>query len=136
MFPKNTVVKFNLLIQSGFYFVAGINHFLNPQFYLPLIPEYIPWHEFVNIFSGIAEILLAIGILIKSTRKISSLLIMLMLIAFIPSHWYFIQIGSCIDSGLCVDPIIGWLRLLLIHPILILWAYSVFKLPINKKAPH
>jgi uncharacterized membrane protein len=116
--------------------VAGINHFLNPQFYLPLIPEYIPWHEFINIFSGIAEILLAIGILFKNTRKISSLLIMLMLIAFIPSHWYFIQIGSCIDGGLCVDPIIGWLRLLLIHPILILWAYSVYKLPINKKAPH
>lgn len=136
MFTWNNLLRFSLYFQSIFYFIAGINHFLNPKFYLPLIPEYIPWHDFINIFSGIAEILLAIGILFKSIRKISSLLIMLMLIAFIPSHWYFIQIGSCVDDGLCVDPIIGCLRLLLVHPILILWAYSVYQLPINKKAPH
>ena len=48
-----------------------------------------------------------------------------MLIAFIPSHIWFIEIGSCVEGGLCVDEWISWLRLLIIHPVLIYWAYWV-----------
>lgn len=112
---------------SAFYLVAGINHFIDPSSYYPLIPGYLPFPEFINIFSGIVEVALALGLLFPKYRKISSWAIILMLIAFIPSHIYFIQVGSCIPDGLCVPEWIGWVRLIVIHPLLIGWAFIYTK---------
>jgi len=112
---------------ATFYFLGGINHFLQPEFYLPLIPEYLPDKNFLNALAGIAEVVGAIGLLIPQTRKIAAWGIVAMLIAFIPSHVYFIQIGSCLEGGLCVSTWIGWVRLVLIHPVLIWWAYIYTK---------
>ena len=117
--------KLNLFLLSGFYVFAGVNHFINPQFYYGLIPDYVPFHELINVLSGIAEISLGIGVIFQKTRKWSSYLLVAMLISFIPAHVYFIQIGSCIEGGMCVAEWIGWVRLLFIHPLLIWWALSV-----------
>ncbi len=117
--------KISLFIQSFFYLAAVLNHFLNPGFYLGVIPEYIPAHPTVNLVAGISEILLGIGLLVSWTRKVSVYAIIFMLIAFIPSHVYFIQIGGCVEEGLCAPEWVGWVRLIIIHPLLILWAWSV-----------
>ena len=107
-----------------FYIVAGLNHFRDPDFYIPLIPDYFPFPTAINVISGIIEILLGIGLIFSRTRTISAYLIILMLISFIPSHVYFIQIGSCIEGGLCVPEWVGWVRLIIIHPLLIWWAWA------------
>lgn len=39
------------------FIVAGLNHFLNPRFYLRIMPPWLPAHDAVNKASGIAEIL-------------------------------------------------------------------------------
>lgn len=118
----------------GFYAFAGFNHFFDPKFYYDLIPPYLPFPEFINTFSGVIEIVFAVMHLFDRYRKLGSQLIIAMLIAFIPSHVYFIEIGSCIDGGLCVDAWIGWVRLVVIHPILIYWAYWVgFKYQVGSK---
>ena len=108
-----------------FYLVAGSYHFINPAFYEGLIPPYFPYPKTINWLSGVAEIVLALGVLSATYRKLTSKLIILMLLAFIPSHVYFIQIGSCDDGGLCVPAWVSWGRLIIIHPILIFWAYWV-----------
>lgn len=115
--------KISLYILCTFYVFGGINHFVNPDFYYKLIPDYLPWHITINIISGLAEIMLGIGMLFKQTRKISAYGIIAMLIAFIPSHVYFIQIGGCVEDGLCAPLWIGWVRLVIIHPILIGWVW-------------
>lgn len=107
----------------GFYLFAGSNHFIDPEFYYPLVPEYLPWPKTINWVSGIAEILLAIGLIFKSTRKLSSYLIIAMLIAFLPAHIYFIQVDGCLHEDLCVAVWVMWVRLLVVHPILLLWAW-------------
>lgn len=117
--------KTSAVVFGVFYVLAGINHFVNPSFYLPLIPESLPYPEAINVVSGLIEIVLGAGSLFMRTRKMSAILIILMLVAFIPSHVYFIQIGSCVEAGLCVSPWIAWLRILFIHPLLIFWAYKV-----------
>ncbi|MHA7131429.1 DoxX family protein [Algoriphagus namhaensis] len=116
-----------LYIMAFFYLVAGVNHFIKPEFYLPLIPDYMPDAALLNIISGVAEILGAIGLLIPATRKLAAWGIILMLVAFVPSHVYFIQIGSCVPDVLCVDEWIGWVRLIVIHPVLIYWAWIYTK---------
>lgn len=117
--------KSRLYLQVAFYLFAGANHFLNPEFYTGLIPEYLPFHHFINIASGVIEIVLALGLLFPVTRRFSGYGIILMLISFIPSHVYFIQIGGCIEDGLCTSLVVAWIRLVIVHPLLMIWAWSV-----------
>jgi len=119
------MIKILRLVLIGFYLSAGSYHFINPEFYFDLIPDYLPYPKFINYASGILEIVLAIGVAVPKYRKISVYGIIALLILFVPSHVFFIQIGSCIENGLCVSPWISWLRLLLIHPLLMLWAWVV-----------
>lgn len=121
----NTKVALRFLL-IVFYFVAGVNHFIHPEFYLPLIPSYLPNPEAINWISGVLEIVLAIGVTIPTYRKNAVLLIIVMLIAFIPSHVYFIQEGACMEStSLCTPLWVAWVRLFPIHPLLMLWAWYV-----------
>lgn len=119
------MIKFFRILLIGFYLIAGTNHFINPAFYLGLIPDYLPFPEFINYASGVVEVLLGIGVAIPRWRKVSVYGIIMLLILFIPSHVYFIQMGSCVDGGLCVSPWIAWIRLLIIHPVLMFWAWKV-----------
>jgi uncharacterized membrane protein len=106
-----------------FYIAAGLNHFIQPNFYLPLIPPYLPFHGAINIISGVIEISFGLLLISTTTRKFAAYGIVLMLIAFIPTHVYFIQLNSCVGE-LCVSPWVGWVRLIVIHPILLFWAWS------------
>lgn len=106
-----------------FYLFAGYNHFINPTFYLPLIPPYLgQWSVELNLLAGIVELILGILLIPKITRKWAAWGIVLMLIAFIPSHIYFIQRGYFSLGSFTMTPIISWVRLILVQPLLILWA--------------
>lgn len=108
----------------AFYVLAGINHFINPDFYLPLIPPYFENIVLVNVLAGVVEIGLGLLVIPAKTRKWGVLGIIALLIAFIPSHVYFIQIGGCVEAGLCVPAWVAWIRLLVIHPMLMYWAWQ------------
>lgn len=111
---------------AAFFILAGANHFIMPDFYYPLIPDYIPASKFwVNTLVGISEMLSGVCLLIAPLRRWAVWGIIALLIAFIPSHVYFIQVGSCVEGGLCVPPWVAWVRLLLVHPLLIFWAWYV-----------
>lgn len=109
---------------TAFYAVAGLNHFVSPEFYLPLIPDYFPYPQSINVLAGFVELGLAASLFFERTRVWGAYLIIAMLVAFIPSHVFFIQEGSCLGA-LCVPAWIGWARLLVVHPFLMVWAYSV-----------
>lgn len=119
------MIKYLRYLLIGFYLFAGSYHFINPEFYGGLIPDYLLFPEFINYASGVLEIVLAVGVAIPKYRKISVYGIIVMLVLFVPSHVYFIQIGSCVENGLCVSPWIAWLRLIIIHPLLLFWAWVV-----------
>jgi len=112
---------------AAFFTLAGLNHFVMPTFYYSLIPNYLPYPKVINLLAGIAEMVLGVGLLIAPFRQWAVWGIIAMLIAFIPSHVYFIQIGGCTTNGLCVPLWVAWVRLLLIHPLLIAWAWYVRK---------
>jgi uncharacterized membrane protein len=121
------LMKFLRIVLIGFYTFAGSYHFINPEFYLDLIPDYLPYHNFINYVSGTLEMILAIGVALPKTRVLAVKGIIFLLILFIPSHVYFIEVGSCVESAFCIAPWIAWIRLLIIHPLLIIWAWVVRK---------
>ena len=107
-----------------FYLFAGYNHFATPSFYLPIIPPYLAsWAKEINIVSGVAEIILALLLIPKTTRSLAVKGIIIMLIAFIPSHVYFIQKGNFTLGSFTITPLLSNLRLLVGQPILILWVW-------------
>jgi uncharacterized membrane protein len=121
---KKYLPKITVYLLGIFFILGGVNHFINPDFYLPLIPDYIPYHSLFNYASGVGEILAGIAVLIPSTRKLGCNAILFLLIAFLPAHIYFIQKGGCLSDALCVPAWVAWVRLIVIHPILIYWAYK------------
>ena len=125
---KRIVKRMAKYVMASFYFLAGLNHFVQAEFYLPLIPDYFPEKEIINILSGIIEVLGATALLIPKSQKAGAWAIVAMLVAFIPSHIYFIQIGSCVENGLCTPEFVAWIRLVIIHPLLIWWAFIYTKL--------
>jgi len=124
---ETILINFLRILIIGFYAFAGSYHFINPEFYSDLIPNYLPYPNFINYASGFFEILLAVGVAIPKTRLLAVKSIIVLLILFIPSHVYFIQVGSCVESAFCVAPWIAWIRLLVVHPLLILWAWAIRK---------
>ena len=122
--------EWSLALQVIFYSAAGLNHFRMPGFYYPLVPDYLPNPMLINAASGGAELLLAVLLALPATRRIGAMGILVMLIAFIPSHVWFIQQGGCLDpQGLCVPLWVAWLRLLVVHPLLLAWAGWHFRRP-------
>ena len=65
---------------------------------------------------------LGTGLLFSITRKWAADGIVFLLLAFIPAHIYHIQMNGCLP-GLCFPPWVVWVRLLVLHPILIAWAW-------------
>ncbi len=73
-------------LMSTIYILAGAFHFITPKIYLRIIPDYIPWHKFMVVLSGIVEILLGLLLVFEATRNIAAYAIILMLIVFLPVH--------------------------------------------------
>ena len=116
--------KASLFLLITFYFFAGLNHFLEPEFYLPLIPNYLIFPELLNYLSGAIEIVLAIALVFLITRKLAVYGILILLFLFVPDQLYFIAQGNCFNDNFCLPSWVSWLRLLLIHPLLLYWAWS------------
>jgi uncharacterized membrane protein len=102
-----------------------------PDFYLPLIPYDHPDKFTLNIMAGLVELGLAVGLVFKKSRKYATYGILGLLAIFIPVHVAFIREGSCFEGYFCIPSWLAHLRLWVIHPILIYWAWSQRKNPIS-----
>lgn len=68
---------------------AGITHFLNPTFFDAIVPPWMPFGErFWTIASGIAEIVIGVGVLRRSTRKTAALAAFVLFLAVYPANLY------------------------------------------------
>lgn len=57
------------LLLALFYFAAGVLHLRSPAGFLSITPGWVPFPEAVVAFTGVAEIVGAIGLLIPRVRK-------------------------------------------------------------------
>ena len=83
--------KISLILFIIFYGFAGINHFLNPETYEQLIPNWLGDSAVINLAAGVVEIAVAILAIFKPTRKWAGYLTIAMLLAFIISHSQFVR---------------------------------------------
>ena len=114
LFKLITKIIFGVLFVA-----AGANHFVNPKFYLDIMPPYLPWHYALVIVSGIAEIVLGIGLLIPQTSTYAAWGLILLLIAVFPANLHMAMNPDLFPT---IPAFALWLRLPL-QGLLILWAY-------------
>jgi uncharacterized membrane protein len=123
--------KAGLIVLVIFYFVAGVNHFVNPSIYVSIIPGYLPYPEFLNLLSGACEIAFGLLLIPNKTRPFAAWGIVLMLIAFLPVHVKMIADAPFGVGPLRITPFVAWVRIIIFQPLLILWAvcYTTNKVP-------
>jgi uncharacterized membrane protein len=80
---KNRVLR-NILA-AGFIFI-GISHFIMPDPFLKIMPEFIPFKKEFVYLSGFFEILGGAGLLFKKVRKIAGWGLIALLIAVFPAN--------------------------------------------------
>ncbi len=109
-----------LMYLMGFlYIAAGINHFINPRFYLRIMPPYLPQHELLVALSGVAEFVLGVLLFFLITRNWAAWGIIVLLIAVFPANIYMAY-GTPFQE---MSALLRWGRLP-IQLVLIWWAYQ------------
>ena len=81
----------HLNLMALLFVVFGIYHFINPKLYLNVIPLYLPKPKLLNFLAGFFEVLFGILLLHSSSRKYAAVGIILMLIAFLMTHFYMLN---------------------------------------------
>jgi uncharacterized membrane protein len=77
-----------LWVMAGAYAFAGFSHLLNPEFFVAIIPPKLPNPEWLNVLSGLAEIVLGVFVLEPRTRVYAAWGIIALLIAVFPANVY------------------------------------------------
>jgi uncharacterized membrane protein len=75
-----------LLGLSLAFIAAGANHFVSPDFYLQMMPPYLPAHRELVIISGVFEILGGLGVLVPRLRSSAGWGLVLLLLAVFPAN--------------------------------------------------
>ena len=52
------ITKVLIYVYVIFFIGAGVNHFLNPQFYDAIVPQFIPFPRLVHQITGVLEIII------------------------------------------------------------------------------
>ena len=67
---------------------AGINHFLNPAFYLKIMPPILPFHLFLVYLSGVFEMIFGGLLLVPRFSRSAAWALIALLIAVFPANIY------------------------------------------------
>ena len=76
------ITKLLIYVYVVFFISAGINHFLNPQFYDALVPDFIPFPRLVHQITGVIEIILPLFLLTRFRKEAALLLIIFLVILY------------------------------------------------------
>jgi uncharacterized membrane protein len=100
------------------FIVAGVMHFVRPDFYMKIMPPYLPLHLELVYASGLFEILLGALLLSKRFARLAGWGLVLLLIAVFPANIYVYQHQDLVPGS----ALLHLLRLPL-QAVLVLWAY-------------
>jgi len=112
------IVLFGL---AAFFINVGVDHFVNPEFYLSIMPPAFPLHLEAVYISGFFEVLGGVGVLIPRLRKIAGWGLVALLVAVYPANIYM-----AITPGAFPEASVALLYVRLVFQFLFFyWAFSV-----------
>lgn len=109
--------KTALYVMAGIYIFAGIMHFIIPDIYVQIIPDYLePLGPVLLVYlSGVAEIACGAGLIFPRTRRLAAWGTIALLLAVFPANIYMathnVQITGLPEWLPQPGPVGRWLRL-------------------------
>src|SRR5262249_37252765 len=100
-----TVMKYLFAL---IFIVAGMNHFRDPDFYLRIMPPYLPWPSALHLLAGFFEIVLGVMLLIPSYQRLGAWGLIALLIAVYPANIHMAVNHQLYPN---VPMIFHWIRL-------------------------
>jgi len=125
--PQGFLRKACIFGLSAFFIIFGIDHFVNPDFYLSIMPPNLPLKLEAVYISGLFEILGGIGVLIAATRKIAGLGLVALLVAVYPANIYMAFNPEAFPDV----PLSALYFRLILQFLFFYWAYSVSRPSFN-----
>ena len=107
---KRAALQSKLWIPLGvFMLLAGITHFVNPNFFDAIVPPWLPLSErFWTYISGLAEIAVGIAVLVPKYRRIGGWAAFALFIAVYPANLYMVWDWR---DRTTAEQVVSWVRL-------------------------
>jgi uncharacterized membrane protein len=116
------VKTISLWLMAAFYVSAGLNHFRAPEFYQPIVPPYLPWHAELVFVSGVAEVMIGVGLMIPHTRVLAAWGAIALLVAVYPANIHMAIADVPVGNPPRSAGVFRWVRLPL-QFVLMAWAW-------------
>ena len=97
-----------IYLMSLFYISIGIKHFINVDWFMQIMPPYLPYHKALVYLSGAFEIIFGIMLLFEKTRFLAGWGLILLLISVFPANIYLAQTNG---AAMNTSPALAWGRL-------------------------
>ena len=100
-----------IAIMSAFYIQIGIKHFTDPNWFMPIMPPFLPFHIELIYVSGGFEILFGLMLIFERTRFIAGWGLILLLIAVYPANLY-LAFNTDVQKEMNISSFLAsWIRL-------------------------
>ena len=84
--PRGLLRRIALIALALFFLAAGIAHFVNTEFYVSIMPPYLPAHLALVYLSGVFEIVGGLAALPLATRRLAGYGLIALLLAVFPAN--------------------------------------------------
>lgn len=117
----------SVVLVAAIFGLAGVMHFVTPRLFEAIVPPWLPsWlpdARALVIWSGIAELLGAVGVLIPATRAAAGVGLLLLLVAVFPANIHMLLDAQARGAAWWWIAAL-WIRLPL-QPLLMWWVWRV-----------
>ena len=125
--PSGLSKKVVLLGLAIFFINVGVDHFINPDFYLSIMPPALPLHLEAVYISGLFEVLGGVGVLVPRLRKIAGWGLVALLVAVYPANIYMALTPQAFPD----TPLGALYFRLVLQFVFFYWAFSVTRPAFN-----
>ncbi len=102
--------------------IAGVGHFVVPGFFDAIVPRWLPMSpRSATLASGVAEVVGAIGLVPRATRRAAGIGLMALLVAVFPANVQMLLDAIARDASPAW--IAGLVARLPLQPLLLLWVW-------------
>lgn len=116
MSPLKSVLR---VLLGALFIAAGVNHFWHPDFYVAMMPPYLPMHGALVAVSGVAEVGLGALVLFRRWQVVAGWGLIALCVAVFPANLHMALNPELFSQ---FSPAGLWLRLPL-QLVAIAWAY-------------
>ena len=104
---KNYIKPLSIIVMSWFYISAGLLHFTNTNWFLQIVPPYLPLKLELVYVSGFFEIIFGLMLVLPSWRYYAGWGLVLLLIAVYPANIYLAQTNGAAMNTSALSSCLG-----------------------------